>query len=111
VDKKEQGGATAAFKMRYLHTWMTQHHTIPLEKAIDNFTRSVAGYCVATYVLGIGDRHNVCITTNSVSNQLQMTFFFVGGIWLRVFVCVMNNCFQISITEYNVNYGWKAVSH
>ncbi|KAL6051806.1 Phosphatidylinositol 4,5-bisphosphate 3-kinase catalytic subunit gamma isoform [Balamuthia mandrillaris] len=56
--QKAAGGATAAFKQTPLSDWLRQNN--PNEKdydeAVRNFVRSCAGYCVATYVLGIGDR-------------------------------------------------------
>ena len=48
------------------------------EEAIDAFTRSCAGYCVATFVMGIGDRHseNIMVTHEGlVSSEIYFTFF------------------------------------
>lgn len=66
--QKKSRGARGAFDRTLLLKWLREQNPKPaeLDKAIGNFTLSCAGYCVATYVLGIGDRHsdNIMICKN-----------------------------------------------
>ena len=40
-----------------LYKWIREHNKNKVDQAIETFTLSCAGYCVATFILGIGDRH------------------------------------------------------
>eukprot|EP00163_Fabomonas_tropica_P026300 TRINITY_DN477_c0_g1_i2.p1 TRINITY_DN477_c0_g1~~TRINITY_DN477_c0_g1_i2.p1 ORF type:complete len:1361 (-),score=382.34 TRINITY_DN477_c0_g1_i2:229-4311(-) len=76
------GGAAAAFTQTPLAKWLRVHNPSEEEwaKAVDTFVLSCAGYCVATYVLGIGDRHNDNVMLTKAGNLFHIDFgHFLGN--------------------------------
>jgi phosphatidylinositol-4-phosphate 3-kinase len=71
-----QTGVTGSFKDRTIKEWLQGHNPTELEyqKAVDNFTRSCAGYCVATYILGVCDRHNDNIMLKQSGHMFHIDF-------------------------------------
>ncbi|KAI9223248.1 hypothetical protein BC828DRAFT_437039 [Blastocladiella britannica] len=77
------GGSTAAFKEEPLEKWIRAHNPseVDYDRAVNNFTLSCAGYCVATFCLGIGDRHNDNIMVTQTGRLFHIDFgHFLGNI-------------------------------
>lgn len=82
IQIEEGGGALGAFKNKTLVKWLQKHNrgTPEFNAAVDNFMRSCAGYCVATFCLGIGDRHNDNIMLTKDGHLFHIDFgHFLGN--------------------------------
>lgn len=74
-------GLTGSFKDEPIARWIQKYNPgeESYHQAVDNFTASCAGYCVATYVLGIGDRHNDNIMIKKSGHLFHIDFAKILG--------------------------------
>ncbi|EPY41053.1 phosphatidylinositol-4,5-bisphosphate 3-kinase [Angomonas deanei] len=79
---KKDGGAQAAFSEQPLINYLRgfNRERTDVERCLWNFLLSVSGYTVATYVLGVGDRHNDNIMLRKDGTLFHIDFgHFLGN--------------------------------
>jgi len=76
-------GVTAVWKESILTDWLQKKNPIfeDMSKAVERFSLSCAAFCVATYVLGVGDRHNDNIMLAQDGRLFHIDFgHFLGNV-------------------------------
>ncbi|XP_029206897.2 phosphatidylinositol 4,5-bisphosphate 3-kinase catalytic subunit beta isoform-like [Acropora millepora] len=85
--QRRRGGVTAAFSRDSIWVWLQEYHATEesLTDAVERFTLSCVGYCVATYVLGVGDRHSDNIMVKNTGQLFHIDFGHILGNFKRKF--------------------------
>lgn len=76
----KDSGTLGALNKSSIMEYLKKFNSSNMEQATENFLRSCAGYCVATYILGIGDRHSGNIMLTQSGHLFHIDFgHFLGN--------------------------------
>uniref|UniRef100_A0A8R1DT10 phosphatidylinositol 3-kinase n=1 Tax=Caenorhabditis japonica TaxID=281687 RepID=A0A8R1DT10_CAEJA len=83
LEIQKEDGLRGVLNDEVLRKWLVKHNSDEFEynKALENFIRSCAGWCIVTYVLGIGDRHNDNILFTKNGHVFHIDFGKYMGDW------------------------------
>jgi phosphatidylinositol-4,5-bisphosphate 3-kinase len=98
------GGSSlaSAFSSTTIKTYLCKHNPVKSdrERALRNFALSCAGYCVFTYLFGVGDRHDDNILCSKSGNMFHIDFGYFLGQRTKFLGFSRETCFFVLTQNY-----------